>query len=461
MDCITSKSVLAGSISVPGSKSHTIRACLLAALAEGSSCIRNPLPSADCLSAARCVAEIGAKVEMNEGIWRVTGAGKNIHLPSNVVDVGNSGSVLYFLTPIASTFSGWSIFTGDESIRTRPVGHLAKALEQLGAICHISRPDKDAPPLLVQGPIQAGKVVTDGRLSQYISGLMMAALRIEGTLEIELTDPKEVPYLDMTKMWLESLGIPVEMSSDYKKVIVRGPHSIPAFDRTIPSDWEAVAFPLVAAILTDSCITIQHIDGSGSQGDEAIIQVLESVGACLEWNREAEELVVYGGSEARKKFSPVNGVAGRLSTENLPDKTLRINCSGFPDAVPALSVAACFIEGTTIIEDIGVCRKKETDRIDVMKKELTKLGAKVEEGADYLVIHGHSPFTATGEPNPDFKLHGGEVESYDDHRVAMSLAVMGLALQDSITVKDAECCAVSFPDFFQAMKGIGAKFLLK
>ena len=462
MNCTTRHSTLSGAISVPGSKSHTIRACLLAALAEGTSCIRNPLPSADCLSAARCIAEIGAKVEMtsDNSLWTVHGAGKKVHLPSNVVDVGNSGSVLYFLTPIAATFPGWSIFTGDESIRTRPVGHLAQALEQLGAKTHISRPDVDAPPLLVHGPISAGKVVTDGRLSQYISGLMMAASRMTGSLEIELTDPKEVPYLDMTKMWLESLGIPVQMSADYKHIVVGGPHNIAAFDRTIPSDWEAVAFPLVAALLTDSCITIQHIDGSGSQGDEAIVEVLQSVGACIDWNKEKEELAVYGGSHAQKHFPATNGVAGRLSTEHLPDKTLRINCSGFPDAVPALSVAACFIEGTTIIEDIGVCRKKETDRIEVMKSELTKLGATVEEGPDYLIIHGHSPLTADGKPNPEFALHGGVVESYDDHRVAMSLAVMGLALKDEIIVKDAECCAVSFPDFFQAMEGIGAGFTL-
>lgn len=464
MDCITAQSTLSGAISVPGSKSHTIRACLLAALAEGTSYIRNPLPSADCLSAARCIAEIGARVEMSRdnSLWTVHGAGKNVHLPANVVDVGNSGSVLYFLTPIAATFPGWSIFTGDESIRTRPVRHLAQALEQLGATTHISRPEADAPPLLVQGPIQAGRVVTDGRLSQYISGLMMAASRIDGQLEIHLTDPKEVPYLDMTRMWLESLGIPVEMSDDYKRIVVGGPHQIPAFDRTIPSDWEAVAFPLVAALLTDSCITIQHIDGSGSQGDEAIVQVLQSVGACVEWSREREELVVYGGTEARKKtgFPATNGVRGRLSTEHLPEQTLRINCSGFPDAVPALSVAACFIEGTTVIEDIGVCRKKETDRIDVMRRELTKLGADVEEGPDYLVIHGHSPVTASGSANPDFKLHGGVVESYDDHRVAMSLAVLGLALQEPVTVRDAHCCAVSFPDFFQAMEGIGARFTL-
>ncbi|MBP3416309.1 MAG: 3-phosphoshikimate 1-carboxyvinyltransferase [Spirochaetaceae bacterium] len=463
MNCIASSSSLSGSISVPGSKSHTIRACLLAALAEGTSIIYNPLPSADCLSALRCITEIGARVEKPEDgkSWVIHGAGKDIHLPDNVIDVGNSGSVLYFLSPIAATFSGWSIFTGDESIRTRPVKHLTQALEQLGATTHISRPDVDAPPLLVRGPIHAGKVVTDGGLSQYISGLMMAAARIQGCLEIELTNPKEVPYLDMTRMWLESLGIPVQMSRDYKHISVSGPHSISAFERTIPSDWEAVAFPLVAAILTDSCITIKHIDGSGSQGDEAIVGVLQSVGACLEWDKEKEELKVYGGLHAQKSFPPKNGVAGRLSAEHLPNKTLRINCSGFPDAVPALSVAACFIEGTTVIEDIAVCRKKETDRIAVMKKELTKLGAVVEDGSDYLVIHGHSPLTASGEANPDFALHGGIVESYDDHRVAMSLAVMGLALKEEVVVRDAECCAVSFPDFFKAMRGIGAGFDLQ
>ena len=107
-----------------------------------------------------------------------------------------------------------------------------------------------------------------------------------------------------------------------------------------------------------------------------------------------------------------------------------------------------------------MCRKKETDRIEVMKSELTKLGACVEDGPDYLIIHGHSPLTADGNPNPEFTLHGGVVESYDDHRVAMSLAVLGLALKEPVTVKDAECCAVSFPDFFQVMKGIGAGFSL-
>lgn len=448
MKILAKKNSLSGNIVVPGSKSHTIRALILASLAEGVSHISNPLPSADCLSASKAIQEIGAKVDFDNenNIWTVTGAGKNVHLPSNVVDVGNSGSVLYFFTPICATFEGWSIFTGDSSIRKRPVLHLLEALKQLGANCYVSRPEENAPPALVQGPIKAGKVVTDGRLSQYISGLMMASTLIDGKLEIELTDPKEVPYLDMTKYWLESLGVQVEMSSDYKKISVTGPYQLKAFDKAIPSDWEAVAFPLIAALISDSKIVIDNVDGSGTQGDDAIVSVLQSIGADIQWNKETSQLFVTGGN--------------RLSTENLADKTLRVNLAGFPDAICALAVIACFIEGKTVLEDIGVCRRKETDRIKVMKSELEKLGAKVEEGEDFIAIYGHSPILADGSENPEFTLHGGNVESYDDHRVAMSLACLGLGLKDgeNVIVNDAECCSVSFPGFFEVMNKINANF---
>lgn len=439
MKILSSKKSLSGTISVPGSKSHTIRACIFAALAEGTSYIRNPLPSADGISATKAIQEIGAKVTLKEDCWEVVGAGKNIHLPSNVVDVGNSGSVLYFLAPICATFSGWSIFTGDESIRTRPVKHLIDALEQLRAKAEVANPQKDAPPLLIKGPVCPQEITTDGRLSQYISGLMIASTKMTGKLTINLTDPKEVPYLDMTKGWLESFGIPVSMSADYKKIEMTGPFEIKAFDRPIPSDWEAVAFPLIAALISDSCVTINNIDFSGSQGDDAIVDVLKNMGADITLDKEKLTLTAK---------------QSRLSGNHT------INCAGFPDAVPALSVIACFNEGTTKIEDIGVCRRKETDRIEVMKSELTKLGAEVEEGDDYIIIHGHAPLTNDSKANPEFVLHGGTVESFHDHRVAMALACMGLGLPEGeeIIIKDAECCAVSFPNFFEAMNGIGAEF---
>ncbi len=463
MKIIAKNTTLAGHIQVPGSKSHTIRALLLASLAEGTSYIRNPLPSADCISTSHAIPLIGAKVSMDEKstqigqTWTVIGAGKNIHLPENVVDVGNSGSLLYFMSPIASTFEGTSIFTGDESIRKRPVKHVVNALNQMGAAAYIARPNSDACPMIIKGPTNCNNIVkTDGELSQYVSGMMMAATRLDGKLCIELSNPKETPYLTMTKKWLEDCGVQVKISDDFKHIEVFGPVEIKAFDKTIPSDWEAVAFPLIAALLTDSEIVIDNIDLSGTQGDAAIVDVLKSLGADIEINKENSSLIVRGGKKS------CNGL-GRLSTENLLNNELHVNLSGYPDAVCALAAISCFVEGKVFLEDIGVCRKKETDRIKVLKSELEKLGASVEEGSDFLVINGHSPLLKNGEPNPEFKLHGATVESYLDHRVAMSLACFGLGLakNEQVVVQDAECCSVSFPGFFDVMNKIGAFFSSK
>ena len=389
----------------------------------------------------------GAKVDIsNPSDWIVEGAGKNAHLPDDVVNVGNSGSLLYFMSPVAATFNGWSVFTGDESIRTRPILHVVDALKQLGAEAYISRPEKNAPPLIIKGPIKENQtIVTDGRLSQYISGIMMAASRLNGTTHIELTDPKETPFLNMTRLWLEEMGVKLEISEDYKHIQVHGPVQMKAFDKEIPGDWEAVAFPLVAAVISDSEITIENIDYSGSQGDMEIVEVLKKLGANITEDKERNTLTAK---------------SSRLSTENLPDKELCVNLSGYPDAICALAVAGCFTEGTITIKDIGVCRKKETDRIEVMQKELEKLGAKVETGPDWFRIIGHSPKKSDGTKNPEWKIHGGTVESFDDHRVAMSLAVLGLGLEESesVIINDAECCAVSFPEFYNVMNGINAGF---
>lgn len=454
------KSRLKGHIQVPGSKSHTIRALLLAALADGTSYIKNPLPSEDCLNTSKAIPLMGAKVSLGDeskkigGCWTVHGAGKNIHLPEDVVDVGDSGSLLYFLSSIAATFEGWSIFTGDELIRRRPVHHVVEALNQLGAECYVSQPGKQVCPLLIKGPIKPGTVITAGEVSsQYISGMMMAALRLDGTLNIELTNPKETPYLTMTQKWLERVGAKVEISDDFKHIAVYGPVDIKAFDCTVPSDWEGVAFPLIGALLSDSEIVIDGIDGSGTQGDQEIVSVLKKMGADIEWDKDAETITVRGGKCSKNKI-------GRLSTQNCENGEFHVPISGYPDAICAIAVAAAFAEGTVVIEDAAVCRRKETDRIKVMCQFLKLLGADVEEGEDFMVIKGHAPVLEDGSENPDFKLHGGQIKSFGDHRIAMSFACFGLGLPagESLVIEDAECCAVSFPGFFESMNGINAGF---
>ncbi|WP_022931636.1 3-phosphoshikimate 1-carboxyvinyltransferase [Treponema bryantii] len=445
MKAISKKSLLAGHITVPGSKSHTIRALILAAMADGTSHISNPLPSNDCLSTAAAVRKVGADVDFgdeNSGVWTVKGAGKNLHLPEDQIDVGNSGSLMYFLCPVLSTLPGQCTFTGDESICRRPVNHLIDALCQFGAKGRSLNKGPDGsegttPPFTFCGPIDVNKtLVTEGALSQYISGFMMAASRLKGTLKMELTNPKETPYLTMTKLWLESLGVPVQISPDFKHISVTGPVPFKAFDRAVPSDWEGVAFPLIAALISGSSIVIDNIDGSGSQGDDKIVEVLQSVGADIEWRREEGQLLVRGGKV--------------LTTAGLPDGRLTVEMSAFPDAICALAVIACFIEGKTVFTDIDICRKKETDRIKAMTSELTKLGAKIVDEGDRLVVYGDGGKS----------LHGGEVESYKDHRIVMSLACLGLGLAagQSVTVNDAEWCSITFPKFFEVMNDIGAGF---
>ena len=454
MKAVAKKSVLSGHITVPGSKSHTIRALILAAMADGTSHISNPLPSNDCLSTAAAVRQVGAEVDFGDdvddgastdrdgAVWTVRGAGKNLHLPEGQIDVGNSGSLMYFLCPVLSTLPGECTFTGDGSICRRPVNHLIDALCQFGANGRSLNAGPDGkpgttPPFSFCGPIDVNKtLVTEGALSQYISGFMMAASRLNGTLHMELTNPKETPYLTMTKLWLESVGVPVSISPDFKKIAVTGPVPFKAFDRAVPSDWEGLAFPLVAALISGSEITIDNVDGSGSQGDDKIVEVLQSVGADIEWRRDTEQLIVRGGK--------------KLSSAGLPNGELVVEMSAFPDAICALAVAACFIEGKTVFTDIDICRKKETDRIKAMTSELSKLGAKIVDEGNRLVVYGNG-----GEG-----LHGGEVESYKDHRIVMSLACLGLGLADGekITVNDAEWCSVTFPHFFEVMNKIGAGF---
>ena len=439
MQLFAKRSELSGNVAVPGSKSHTIRACLFAAMAEGTSLISNPLEGEDCLSALKAVEAFGAKTSREPGLWTVEAPRGGLKLPEQVIDVGNSGSLLYFLSPIAATLSGWTFITGDESIRRRPVDEIIKAIKDLGGDGFCSTPQKTTAPFAVKGPIAAGRIEHEGVLSQQISGLLMAATRLEGKTIIELRNPKETPFVKMTIDWLASLGAEVKYdAATMSHFELEGPCRLAAFDRAIPSDWEAAAFPIVAAVITGSSLAIPDIDFSESQGDRAIVDVLKAMGADIEADAKTGCLCINKSRESSRGISAAPALKGG-----------EFNCASIPDAVPALAVAACFAEGETRLADIGVVRLKETDRISILYKELTKLGADVEEGPDFLVIRGKG---GRG-------LHGGACESHMDHRIAMALAVMGLAIEEGITVSDAECCAVSFPHFYEKMNACGAGFV--
>lgn len=414
---------ISGTLSVPGSKSHTIRAVLIATMAEGKSFISNPLPSRDCLSSITAARAFGAVTEEQPDLWTVEGLAGKLQVPEDVLDVGNSGTTLYFVAAMAALLEDWTVLTGDHQIRKRPIAPLIEALLELGAEGFTTRKGVKSPPALIRGPLRAGTIHLEGNFSQYVSAAMLVSPLLEGTTRIEIANAIERPYLDMTAGWMEQQGITFDFDNeDYRYFEITGPQKYKAVNSAIPSDWESVAFPLVAAAVTDSEITIENLDLSGSQGDDQIVDILKQMNVHITLNKENSSLTVKGG--------------GRL-------KGITIDCSDIPDAVPVLAVAGAFAEGTTKLINVEMVRIKETDRVALMHQELEKMGIEVEETHDTLTIRGG-------------RVKGAAVDSHDDHRIAMALQVAGLGAEGETTVSDAECVSVSFPNFYEVMNSVGA-----
>ena len=414
---------LSGTLSVPGSKSHTIRAVLIATMAEGRSVIRNPLTSRDCLSSMRAARAFGAAAEEQKGLWIVEGLDGKLGIPEDIVDAGNSGTTLYFVAAMAALLEDWTVLTGDHQIRKRPIQPLFDALSELGAEGFTTRKGVLSPPAVLRGPIKAGTIHLEGNFSQYVSAVMLVSPLLEGTTRIEIARAIERPYLDMTAGWMKQQGISFEFDTEnYRYFQITGPQRYREVNCTIPSDWESVAFPLVAAAITESEITIENLDLSGSQGDDQIVDVLKAMNADITLDKKGSSLKIRGGR-------PLRGIT--------------IDCSDIPDAVPILAVAGAFAEGTTTLANVEMVRIKETDRVALMHRELEKMGVEVEETHGTLSIKGG-------------KVSGAALDSHDDHRIAMALQVAGLAADGETTVSHGECVAVSFPDFYEVMNGVGA-----
>lgn len=430
MYSISRKGSLHGEVMVPGSKSHTIRAVLLAAMADGRSVINNPLTSNDCLSALKAARAFGAEVTEEPGVWIVEGKGKNLHVPENFIDTENSGTTTYFVASIAALLNGCTFITGDHQIRRRPIKPLVDAINDLGAQAYITRPDSEAPPIVVRGKMRGGKAYLSGFTSQFISSILFSSPLAEDSTEIIVENPLEKPYIQMTLDWMKLYGVePSEVSPDFKYFAVNGNQSYTATESIVPSDWSGVAFPLVAAVTTPSELVISGVDFDDCQGDKAVVDHLIAMGANITKDVKNHRMLIKGGT-------PLHG-------------GVTINLNDIPDSLPALSVVACFAEGKTTFTNLAHVRVKETDRVAVMEKELKKLGADVEIGPDYMIVNGGKA------------LMGAEVDSHDDHRVAMALTVAGLFAEGEMKVKDAQCASVSFPNFFELMNKAGANILLK
>jgi len=414
-----SPSKLSGTIEPPPSKSHTLRAIIFAFLASGVSEIHNPLESPDTIAMLQAIENFGAKVEMAPLKIRITGIGGKINACQDAIHCGNSGQVLRFIGAIAALSDHHCVLTGDLSIRTlRPVKPLLDGLEQLGATA-FSCLNNDKAPIIIKGPLKNGVCTVDGADSQPVSGLIIASAFAPHPITIHVTNPGEKPWIDLTLSWLDRFNIPYKRDG-YNSYSLEGKAQIKGFNYTVPADLSSVSYPLCAAILTGSPLTITGIDMDDSQGDKALIYLLKEMGA---------DITIEGGSL----------IIGK--SHNLKGRAIDIN--DFVDAIAMLATLCCFAEGKTEISGASIARQKECDRVHAICCELKKMGAKISEKPDGLII----------EQSP---LKGAKLNTYHDHRMILALSVAALASPGSSLIQDISAVSKTYPTFAEQMRSIGA-----
>ncbi len=409
---------LQGRITIPASKSHTIRAVLIAALAEGTSVLRRPLVSEDTRAVINACRALGARINEFDDRLEITGFGAAPARPRATLDMLNSGTSTNLTLGVLAALGVPAEITGDASLQSRPVQALTDCLQNLG--CTVSFNGREgSPPLAISGRMKGGSVALDAsKSSQYVSSLLIACPLAPRQTEIIVENPSELPYIDMTCSWLDEQKIRCTREG-YTRFIVPGGQRYRAFEKTIPADWSSAAFPLCAAALTDSDVYLDGLDLQDVQGDKAIVDYLQQMGAGI--SETPEGIRVRGGSL----------------------KGCRLDINATPDALPCLAVMGCCAEGRTMLTNVAQARVKETDRIAVMAQELAKMGARVTELPDGLVLDA-SPLKGT-------HLHG-----HHDHRVVMALAIAGLRAADTTTIDTAEAVAVTYPSFVASMQQLGA-----
>ncbi len=404
---VIKQNTLPSTVQVPPSKSHTLRAILFGSLAQDTTTIHHPLPSPDTDAMIAACTALGAEIQIGEDKLEIRGFGGKPTTPSDVIDAGNSGQVLRFIGAVAALCEGYTVITGDASIRhNRPVEPLLEGLRGLNAFATSTRGHGNAP-IIVRGPLSAGSTSLQGQDSQPVSGLLIAAAFGEGPTEVHVEAPGELPWIDVTLGWFDRLAIPYE-NHDYRRYTIPGSAVVEGFEYSVPGDFSSAAFPIAAAIITNTELAVSGLDMRDSQGDKRVIEIFRDMGANIDV--EDDRIVVRPG--------------GKLSGIN-------IDVNDCIDAVPILAAVACYAEGKTIITNAAIARRKECDRLTAMSEELRKLGADITETPDGLVI-------------TKSELRASTVDSHNDHRVAMALSVAALGAQGHTTVRNTSCVSKTF-----------------
>ncbi len=412
---------LQGIISVPGDKSISHRALMLGSLAEGETKIQGLLLGEDPRSTAACFRALGAEIsELNSDLVTVTGIGLgNLQEPSDILDAGNSGTTLRLMLGVLASHAGhFFAVTGDKSLRSRPMSRVVKPLQQMGAQIW-GRNNAALAPLGINGQTLNGIHYNSPIASAQVkSCLLLAGLMVEG--ETIITEPER--SRDHSERMLAAFGASISVDELANTVVLRGPARLTGQAITVPGDISSAAFWLVAgAIVPDSDLLIENVGINPTR--TGILEILREMGAdiSLENQREVTGEPV---ADLRVRSSQLRGytIGGAMIPRLI-------------DEIPILAVAAAFASGKTVIRDAAELRVKESDRIAAMAKELSKLGVNISERPDGLEIIGGN------------SLIGCEVDSYDDHRIAMSLAIVALMAKGKTVINRAECAAISYPSF--------------
>jgi len=414
------RSTISGEVYAPPSKSYTHRAILITALGPGG-VVKRPLISADTMATISASEAFGAKITLEKDLVKIQGISSQPQTPEDVINVLNSGTTLRFCSAVAALTDG-AVLTGDTSIRTRPNGPLLSCLNELGATAFSIRNNSKAP-LVVKGKMRGGTAHLNGGVSsQFLSALFIAAPLAQGDSKIVIEgDLKSRPYAEITLDMLADANVRVQASR--QEFLVPGQQSYSLQSYTIPGDFSSASYPLAAAAVTGSEVTVKGILPS-RQGDSAIIDILNRMGAKVSWDREAGDLKIKG-----------SGLQG-----------VEVDASLTPDLVPTVAVLGAVAKGKTTVVNAEHVRHKETDRLHAIAVELSKMGADIRERPDGLEITGG-------------KLHGADVHGYDDHRIVMALAVAGL-VAGKTKIDTAESVDVSYPGSFQEMAKLGARVKL-
>ncbi|MFW2331978.1 MAG: 3-phosphoshikimate 1-carboxyvinyltransferase [Nitrospinota bacterium] len=406
-------SICNGVAAIPSSKSETIRALFISALADGISVIDNPLISADTVAAKEAVSAMGATLIEDKNRWQIKGfSGKPTPLV-DTIDVGNSGTTARFIISMAALSDKRITIIGDESTSSRPMAPLVNSLIDLKVLNATTTNNKL--PVTIQGPAKGGATTVSGETSQYLSSLLIHAPLFADSSQITVESLNEKPYVDMTCAWLDKVSVDYQRTG-YSKFEVKGGASYQPLNEKIGGDFSSATFFAMLGAIPGNEVTLTGLDMNDSQGDKAIFDYLAMMGAQIKFYDD--KIVVKG------------------------DKLVgcRLDINATPDAICAFAALGAIASGETLITNVAQARIKECDRIDVMATELSKMGVKCKQQPDGLTIR-HS------------KLNPATINGHHDHRVVMSFAILATCVEGETTINCAEAVDVTFPNFLDTLQG--------